>query len=659
VVRRALREARERADRRQAEQQVNIRTLALEASANGILITDRDGKILWANKAFSNMTGYTLAEALNQTPNILHSGEHQNRFYQELWNTILSGTVWRGRITNRKKDGSLYFEEMTITPVRAEREEITHFIAVKQDVTDRHRAEEALKSAQEKLNRMLTHSPAIIYSLRLLEDDIFCPTWVSDNIKQLLGYEPAESTVPGWWFERLHQADRSIAVGNHEQLMSTGHSLKEYRFQHRDGSYRWISDEQRLIRDADGKPLEVVGVWADVTEKKNLEAQLLQAQKLESIGQLAGGVAHDFNNILTVIQGHASLLMLNKALSEPAADSVQQIALASERAAALTRQLLTFSRKQVIQPRVQDLNDVVTNVIKMLKRILREDVSLRVNYSSHLPPIHADTGMLEQIMMNLAVNSRDAMPHGGELVISTSEEIIGSDYVKSHPQATPGEYVCLSVKDSGCGIAPDVLPRIFEPFFTTKAVGQGTGLGLATVYGIVQQHRGWITVDSEVNKGTTFRVYLPASKHTEGNVPEVQREQPVRGGNETVLLVEDEDAVRSLARNVLERKGYRVIEARSAVEALNIWHDLKSKADLILTDMVMPGGMTGLDLIKRIHKDQPGVAAIYTSGYSVEIIGKEFELRDGINFLQKPYGPRRLTQAVRSALDNRLEETRV
>ncbi|MBC8096824.1 MAG: response regulator [Akkermansiaceae bacterium] len=650
VVRRALREARERMDRRTAEEQVRIQTIALEAAANGILITDRSGKILWANVAFSNMTGYTLEEAVNANPGFRQSSQQSGDFYQELRRTLLSGQIWRGGMTNRRKDGTLYHEEMTITPVRAANDEITHFIAVKQDVTEWKRAETDLKAAREKMDRLLAHSPAVIYSLQL-DNGSFKPVWVSDNIKQLFGYEAQETVGKGWWLEHIHQQDRRLAQSEEGSLRTLGHSIKEYRFQHADGTFRWLSDEQRLIRDAQGQPVEVVGVWTDVTDRKSLEAQLRQAQKLESIGQLAGGVAHDFNNILTVIQGHASLLMSNRSLGDSPLESVQQIALASERAATLTRQLLTFSRKQVMQPRVLDLNEVVGNVIKMLKRILREDVSLRVNYSSNLSMVHADAGMLEQVLMNLAVNARDAMPHGGELVITTSDESIGPEYVQMNAQGAPGEYVCLVVTDTGAGIPPEVLPRIFEPFFTTKPVGHGTGLGLATVYGIVHQHRGWIKVYSEINKGTVFRVYFPVIREPERRSADPQREEAVRGGTETILLVEDEDAVRTLARSVLERKGYKVIEAISAVEALRNWNP-GAKVDLVLTDMVMPGGMTGLDLMKRLNAAAPSLPAIYTSGYSVDIVGKEFELRDGINFLQKPYGPKRLAQTVRDVLDH-------
>lgn len=384
-------------------------------------------------------------------------------------------------------------------------------------------------------------------------------------------------------------------------------------------------------------------------ERKNLEQQLLQAQKMESVGQLAGGVAHDFNNLLTVIQGHASLLLTHPTLDNAGQESVEQIALAAERAATLTRQLLTFSRKQVMQSRCLDLNEVVGGVTKMLTRILGEDVHLQVHYGSRSPFIQGDAGMIEQVLMNLAVNARDAMPRGGHLTIRTEDEPVDAEYVALNPHAILGNYVCLSVNDTGCGIPPEILPRIFEPFFTTKGVGKGTGLGLATVYGIVHQHKGWVSVYSEVGQGTVFRIYLPASEAGETARP-THKEQDVRGGDETILLVEDEAPVRALVRNVLERYGYKVIEADSGRVALETW-DRHREAALVLTDMVMPGGMTGRELGQQLHSYNPSLPVIYTSGYSADVVGKDFALVEGENFLQKPYAPRKLLLAIREALD--------
>jgi len=390
---------------------------------------------------------------------------------------------------------------------------------------------------------------------------------------------------------------------------------------------------------------------AERAERRKLQEQFLQAQKMESIGQLAGGVAHDFNNILTVIQGHASMLRLKHSLPDEVRGSINQILLAAERATTLTRQLLTFSRKQSTQARVLDLNDVVANMTKMLKHILRADVTLSVDYGSQSFLVRADAGMMEQVLMNLAINARDAMPVGGKLIISTSDECIGPEYVQLNPQGSVGDFVCLAVADTGEGIPPENLARIFEPFFTTKPVGQGTGLGLATVYGIIRQHNGWLTVYSELGKGTVFRIYLPAAKEREDKKMERPTLQDVRGGNETILLIEDEAPLRALDRSILEGYGYEVIEADSAGSAIEQWRENRNRISLVLTDIVIPGGAAGPDLAKQFHEEKPTLRIIFSSGYSADVVEKDFELREGVNFLQKPYSPHKLAQAVREVLE--------
>ena len=388
---------------------------------------------------------------------------------------------------------------------------------------------------------------------------------------------------------------------------------------------------------------------SDVTERITLEQQLRHSQKLESIGQLAAGVAHDFNNILTIVQGHSDRLLEKSENNEALAEPLRQISAAAKRASSLTRQLLMFSRKQVMQSKVIDLNAVLGNLAKMLHRLLGDDVALESNYAANIPPVEADTGMIEQIIVNLSVNSRDAMPKGGRLLITTGAVNIDDAYVQQHPDARVGRFVALSVADTGCGMSRETLDRIFEPFFTTKEVGKGTGLGLATVYGIVKQHQGWIEVNSEINAGTTFRIYFPTSDKPVEQVPEAPQER-VRGGRETILLVEDEPVLRELARVILSDYDYRVLEASTGVEALKVFEEHKGNIDLLLTDMVMPEGMTGRELAEQLKARKPNLKVIYTSGYSSEVMGPESELR-GARFLQKPYPPPRLAQVVRESLD--------
>jgi len=389
----------------------------------------------------------------------------------------------------------------------------------------------------------------------------------------------------------------------------------------------------------------------DVTDMLSLEAQLRHAQKLESVGQLAAGVAHDFNNILTVIQGYSDCLLARCNGDETMRSALKQICDASKRAASLTRQLLVFSRKQVIQPKVLDLSAVLQNLSNMLPRLLGEDVVLETDYMSNLPRIEADTGMLEQVVMNLAVNARDAMPKGGRISLSTTSVEIGQDYASRHPDSRPGTFACLTVADTGSGMDAKTLERIFEPFFTTKEVGKGTGLGLATVYGILKQHEGWIEVESEIGVGTTFRVYFPGVADSELSKSDTTIfEGKVRGGKETILLVEDEPVVRELVREILHTYEYNVIEAESGIDALRVWDQYDGKVDLLLTDMVMPEGLNGRELADQLKKRRPDLKVIFSSGYSAESLGREMTEGDTA-FLPKPYLPPQLAQLVRQCLD--------
>jgi len=373
---------------------------------------------------------------------------------------------------------------------------------------------------------------------------------------------------------------------------------------------------------------------------------------MEAIGQLAAGVAHDFNNLLTVIQGHAALLLDVKSFSEEDSGLIRQIIEASERAAGLTRQLLLFGRKQVLQPFSMNLNEIVGNVAKMLQRILGEDIVLQSNFAPNLPAIRVDVNMIEQILLNLAVNARDAMPNGGHLKVTSSVEVVGESGPQ-RPGAIAGTYVCLDVRDTGSGITPEHLPHIFEPFFTTKDVGKGTGLGLATVYAIVKQHHGWIEVSSEVGKGTAFRIYLPPAASPAVESKPVPAGAQLPTGTETILVVEDESAVRLLVTNQLQRWGYRVLNASTGVAALDVWQEHKDAIQLLLTDMIMPGGMTGRELAEKLRTEKPLLKVIYTSGYSRDILGKATTLIDGFNFLQKPYQSAKLAHAVRNCLDEK------
>ncbi len=388
----------------------------------------------------------------------------------------------------------------------------------------------------------------------------------------------------------------------------------------------------------------------DVTERIELEAQLRQSQKMESIGQLAAGVAHDFNNMLTVIQGHAGMILNKSGGNLQMFDSAQSICFAAERAANLTRQLLMFSRKNVMQPRLLDLRETVGTMTKMLRRLLGETISLEVSHPDELPAVNADPGMIEQVIMNLAVNARDAMVKGGTLDISTSLAHIGDANRHLHREGRPGSFVCLRVSDTGCGMDAVTLSRIFEPFFTTKEVGKGTGLGLATVYGIVKQHEGWIEVASEPGRGSAFTVFFPATdkqlspafaKKTGAELVQLP------SGSETILVVEDEPVLRDMANMILQECGYKTLEASTGVEALSVWENHRNEIDLLLTDVVMPEGMTGKELADKLTRTKPGLKVVFTSGYSIEDINTAAP-----HFLPKPYNRFSLAKTVRACLDN-------
>jgi signal transduction histidine kinase/CheY-like chemotaxis protein/HAMP domain-containing protein len=392
----------------------------------------------------------------------------------------------------------------------------------------------------------------------------------------------------------------------------------------------------------------------DITERLSLEAQLRQSQKMESVGQLAAGVAHDFNNMLTVIQGHAGILMARPSLPPELRDSVQSVYFAAERAAGLTRQLLTFSRKSVMQPKLLDLREVVSNMSKMLKRLLGETVSLEFSPPPEIPLIRADAGMIEQVLMNLAVNARDAMPGGGKLIVAIQPVTLDSEYVQTHSEARIGPFVFLRVTDTGCGMDAQTRNRIFEPFFTTKEPGKGTGLGLATVYGIIRQHEGWIDVTSELGKGTTFGIFFPATAETTAGIkPSDPLAESVRGGNEIILLVEDEPAILKMGKLILQDCGYRVLEAYSGNDGLDLWQRNEGRIDLLLTDVVMPEGLSGLELAQQLLGQRPQLKVLFTSGYNVNYLDTELLGKCGGVFLQKPYTRSTLAKAVRACLDGK------
>jgi len=606
-----------------------------------------NGNVLDVNAAACALHGVTREEligrnALNHLIPLPRRDEARRNFQR-----LASGELFWVEGESERADGSTVPVE-----VRASRVEYAGQPALLmhvRDVTERRAAEVALRNSETMFRSVWENSAD---GMRLTDENGVMVA-VNSAFCKLVGL--SQNELEGKLFTVVYadSAEREkMPAGYRERFRKSAGARKRER------SYKLHNGREIIFEIADslvelpGKPVLLLSLFRDVTTQRRLEEQLRQSQKMEAIGQLAGGVAHDFNNILTVIHGHASLL-LGADLDEMAMRSAQQISQAAERAAGLTRQLLTFSRRQLIQPRRLDLNRVIGNMSDMLGRLLGEDVALRLNYSQVPATIEADAGMMEQVLLNLSVNARDAMPRGGQLSVRVNIVDVDEAHVLQHPEARVGRFVCLSNTDTGSGIPSEYLPHIFEPFFTTKAVGKGTGLGLATVYGIVKQHQGWVEVESAVGKGTTFRVYVPYVGQQQPEMEKPTTQITIRGGTETILLVEDEKPVRELVARVLEKHGYRVLQAATGGQAVELWDGHKQEIALLLTDLVMPENMNGRELAEKLWTERADLKVIFSSGYSADIVGKDFKLEPELNYLQKPYQPQTLIVAVRRCLDGK------
>ncbi len=483
-------------------------------------------------------------------------------------------------------------------------------LSLEQEVGERRRGEEALKRANERFALAAAAVNGAIYDWDIENERI---GW-TDGLTRVFGYSLKD--VPAdihWRRARIHPDDLPrVDAQLSQDTQSRSDFIAEYRFRAKDNSYFHVWDRGRVVRDEKGRAVRIVGLIENVTELKLLEDNLRQAQKMDAIGRLAGGVAHDFNNLLTTILGYSELLM-GRLGESPEREEVAEIQKAGERAARLTQQLLAFSRKQMVELRVLNLNAIVAETEKMLRRLIGEDVLLETNLDPSLAPIRADRGQLEQVLMNVAVNARDAMERGGRLTIRTSNARVYEPFVREHPGCAAGQYTMISMTDTGCGMGEETRKRIFEPFFTTKGPAKGTGLGMATVYGIVKQSGGYIWIDSEKERGTTVCILFPQADAGATSAGPKFRALPPLGGSETVMLVEDEDGVRKLVRGVLQSHGYTVLEASDASHALRIAEETERPIDLLLTDVVMPG-MSGRELADRLLRERPQTRLLYVSG---------------------------------------------
>ena len=515
------------------------------------------------------------------------------------------------------------------------------------DITERKRAEEALRRSEAMLR--------LFYDLPFLGMAITSPEtkrWaqVNQTLCDMLGY-PREELLQKTWTELTHPDDLAANLADFDRAMrgeTDGYKIDK-RFIRRDGAVIYATMDVKCVRAADGRVDFFVATVADISEAKRLQAQLLQSQKIETVGRLAGGVAHDFNNLLTVIKGYLEVALGGLEPDHPACRHLAEVNKAAESAVSLTQRLLAFSRKQVINPQVLDLNLVIVRVQQMLQRLLGEDIRLTATTTPDLWCVRFDPGQSEQVLVNLAVNARDAMPDGGTLTLETANVRLNEDDARLHPGMEPGEYVMLAVSDTGSGMSPDVQAHLFEPFFTTKGPGRGTGLGLAMVYGAVSQNGGRVDVSSEVGHGTTFRIYLPRVADA-GALVAVGADGARPRGTETIVLVEDEEAVRSLASLLLARQGYMVHAFGSGPEAIDALGAMTEPVHLLMTDVVMPE-MNGRVLAERVVALRPAIRVLFTSGYTADAIVHHGVLDEGVEFLPKPYTVGSLARRVREVLD--------
>lgn len=631
---------------RRAQELLRLQATAMRAAANGIVITAPDGTIEWVNPAFSRMTGYSMEEAVGQNPRILKSGRHGHTFYSNLWSTISACKVWRGEVMNRRKDGTFYEEEIAITPVASNQGVITHYIAIKHDISDRKQAEESLRHAEEKYRRIFEE--AMIGIFQSTPEGRFL--MVNPVLAKMLHCESPEQVLNEVKDIAPLYGDPARRHEMQKQLEAAGavHNM-EHQFRRIDGTELWVSVNLRCIYGADGKPAYYEGTAEDITERVVLQRQLQQAQKMEAIGRLAGGVAHDFNNLLGVINGYSEILKSRTDLDPVVIQPIEEICSAGEKAASLTQQLLAFSRKQIIQARVIDLNEVVTNLSKMLRRMIGDDVELTMRLSSHALPVKVDQGQIEQVLMNLAVNARDAMPKGGKLTIETDICDLDDSYAIRHKPVRPGRYVRLTIADTGCGMSQETMSHLFEPFFTTKELGRGTGLGLSIVYGIVKQSNGYIWAYSEPDRGSSFKIYLPLQTVEVDRVVDQSHAERLRG-SENILLVEDDPSLRMMMAGFLKGLGYSVLEADNGEAALEAVKDAAHPVELLITDITMPK-MSGRDLADLLVTKFPQVRVLYISGYTHDGAVQTRVLDTSEAFLQKPFALSELSRTIRELME--------
>ena len=636
-------QARAEEARRQGEER--FRAL-IEHGADAVALVAPDGTLLFASHSIERLLGFTPAELVGHPGFERVHPDDLPRVHAALRNIIANpGTPAGLELRWRHKDGSWRYIDGVAVDRLAE-PSVGAIVVNFRDVSERRTAEAALRDSEERYRTLVEGVRDIIFALS--------PEGTISSLN------PAFETITGWrreaWvgqpFERLvHPEDLPLALELLGRVVRGElRPASQFRVRTAKSDYR-VGEFSATPQLHEGRLVGILGIGRDVTERVQLEQQLRQAQKMEAVGRLAGGIAHDFNNILTAITGYADLLLEDLGATDPRRQDADEIHKAADRAAGLTRQLLAFSRQQVLQPTVLEVNKLVSDLEKMLRRLLGEDVALTTQLAPTTGRVKADPGQLEQVIMNLAVNARDAMPNGGKLTLETGNVDLDESYATDHYPARAGPFVMLAVSDTGTGMSEATQAHMFEPFFTTKEKGKGTGLGLATVYGIVKQSGGFIWVYSEVGHGTTFKLYLPRVQELAERASQ-PAQTPARAarGTETVLVVEDEAPVRSVARQVLERHGYTVLEAPSAEAALDIATRYSGAIHLLLTDVVMPG-LNGRELATRLADLRPDARVIFMSGYTDDAVTRHGVLEPGSAYVQKPFTPDAIARKVREVLD--------
>ena len=625
------------------EETVRRQSLAMDSSIEGIGILDEKGVHSYANSALASMLGFdSPLRIVGQPWKVVYAFQPIAEIETQVRKGLQETGKWAGNLQLRRPDGSRLPVEFHVG-----RMPDGGTVCVCRDLSQHQQAEKARADAETKYRMLVEHVNAITYIAEIGINGKWY--YISPQVENILGYTPEEwLALSTNWDQHIHPDDLPVVIAAEEQSMNGFPFQAEFRVRRKDGREVWLSDTAVIVQGSDSHPV-MEGIMVDITERKALETQLQQSRKMEAVGRLAGGIAHDFNNLLTIISGYTEMALSRPHLPSEAHADIERIENASGRAAALVRQLLAFSRKQVLQPKILDLNKIVLNLDSLLRRLMDERIEMVTRVKDDLGKVKADPAQVEQVIMNLVVNARDAMPEGGRLVVETCNTDLDANYAVDHVSVKPGRYVMLAVSDTGVGMDRQTVAHIFEPFFTTKESGRGTGLGLSTVYGIVKQSGGYIWVYSEPGKGSTFKVYLPRVDEVPEAVGAAQIAPRAQRGTETILIVEDEEAVRELIQTVLTEKGYDVIPSLDPQHAEQIAARFAGEIHLLLTDMVMPG-ISGRELAERISAKRRGIRVLFMSGYTDNVITSGGMLEEGLAFLQKPFSPAALVQKVREVL---------